>query len=349
MRIRTLISAGIAFAFGLGLAAAPASAQPQTWKVQTSMVAGDSYYTMLKDHWLDRLSAMTGGQIKIELTPIGSVVPHTETMNAISQGILQGDFTSTTYFAGRDKVFALMGDLISGYDTPLQLTMFCYHGGGREILQEAVDKYTGGTVQVVGCGAVAKEALVSKAKIATLADMKGKKIRSPEGLAAEVFRRAGAAPVAMPPSETYTALDKGVVDAADNSSYTMDKSSGMHKVAKFPIYPGIHSMPIIQFTVNKAIWNKLSPDLKKAVDAWYIAAIYDMTMRNELQDRLNVAADMADKSSGITIIDWSQADRDGLRAIAAGAWKDFAEGSPLAKKAYDANIAFMQKMGLLAK
>ena len=26
-----------------------------------------------------------------------------------------------------------------------------------------------------------------------------------------------------------------------------------------------------------------------------------------------------------------------------------AEGSPLAKKAYDANIAFMQKMGLLAK
>lgn len=108
-------------------------------------------------------------------------------------------------------------------------------------------------------------------------------------------------------------------------------------------------MPIIQFTVNKAIWNKLSPELKKAVDAWYIAAIYDMTMRNEMQDRLNVAADLADKSSGITIIDWSQADRDAFRALAAGAWKDFAEGSPLAKKAYDANIAFMQKMGLLAK
>ena len=200
----TAISAGIAVAFGIGLAAAPASAQPQTWKVQTSMVAGDSYYTMLQDHWLDRLAAMTGGQIKIELTPIGSVVPHTETMNAISQGILQGDFTSTTYFAGRDKVFALMGDLIAGYDTPLQLTMFCYQGGGREILQEAVDKYTGGTVQGVGCGAIAKEALVSKAKIATLADMKGKKIRSPEGLAAEVFRRAGASPVAMPPLASST-------------------------------------------------------------------------------------------------------------------------------------------------
>ncbi|MBM3534855.1 MAG: TRAP transporter substrate-binding protein [Alphaproteobacteria bacterium] len=348
MRLRTLISAGVAFVFGLGLAAAPASAQ-QSWKVQTSMVAGDAYYKMIQDHWLDRLAAMTGGQVKIELTPIGSVVPHTETMNAIGQGILQGDLTSTTYFAGRDKVFALMGDLIAGYDTPLQLTMFCYHGGGREILQEAFDRYSGGTVQVIGCGAIAKEALVSKARIATLADLKGKKIRSPEGLAAEVFRRAGAAPVAMPPSETYTALDKGVVDAADNSSYTMDKSVGMHKVAKFPIYPGIHSMPIIQFTVNKAMWNRLSPQTRQAVDSWYLAMIYDLTMRNELQDRVFVAQDKADKSSGIEIIDWSQPDRDAFRAIAAGAWKDFAEGSPLAKKAYDANIAFMQKMGLLAK
>lgn len=348
MKLKTLLYAGIAVAGTLGLLPAASQAQ-QTWKVQTSMVAGDAYYTMIQDHWLEKLSAMTGGQVKIELTPIGSVVPHTETMNAIGQGILGGDITSTTYFAGRDKVFALMGDLIAGYDTPLQLTMFCYHGGGREILQEAIDRYTGGTVQVVGCGAIAKEALVVKVPIRTLADMKGKKIRSPEGLAAEVFRRAGAAPVAMPPSETYTALDKGVVDAADNSSYTMDRSVGMHKVAKYPIYPGIHSMPIIQFTVNKAAWNKLSPQTRQAVDAWYIAMIYDLTMRNELQDRLAVAEDKANKAAGIEIIDWSQADRDAFRAIAAGAWKDFAEGSPLAKKGYDANIAFMQKMGLLAK
>ena len=33
-----------------------------------------------------------------------------------------------------------------------------------------------------------------------------------------MFRRVGGAPVAMPPSETYTALDKGVVDAADDTT-----------------------------------------------------------------------------------------------------------------------------------
>ena len=72
-------------------------------------------------------------------------------------------------------------------------------------------------------------------------DLKGVKIRSPEGLAAEVFKRAGASPVSLPFSEVYTALEKGVVDAADASAYVNNDASGMHKVAKHPVYPGIHS------------------------------------------------------------------------------------------------------------
>ena len=48
-----------------------------------------------------------------------------------------------------------------------------------------------------------KEALVSKVPIKGVADLKGVKIRSPEGLAADVFRRAGASP-SIPFSEVYT-------------------------------------------------------------------------------------------------------------------------------------------------
>jgi TRAP-type mannitol/chloroaromatic compound transport system substrate-binding protein len=338
-----------AAAIGLGLAAIAAPATAQTkWKLQTSMTSGDSIYKHVET-WIPKLTQMTGGKFTLELTPIGSVVPHTQTMDAVGQGILNGDLTSTVYFAGRDKAFALVGDLIAGYDSPLQLMMFCYYGGGRELLQEMFDRYTSGTVKVVGCGQGGKEALVAKVPIRKVDDFKGVKIRSPEGLAAEIFKRAGASPVAMPPSETYTALEKGVVDAADNSTYTMDKSTGMHKVAKYPIYPGIHSMPILQFTVNKAQWDKLDPALQTTVDVWYRSMMIDLVMSQEITDRELVAKDRADKSSGIEIIDWPQGERDKFRAIAAGAWKDFSEGSPLAKKAYDLNVAFMQKLGLLAR
>ncbi|MFZ9635740.1 MAG: TRAP transporter substrate-binding protein DctP [Alphaproteobacteria bacterium] len=209
------------------------------------------------------------------------------------------------------------------------------------------DKYGNKQVKVVGCATGGKEAFISKVPIRKVDDFKGKKIRSPEGLAADVFRRVGGAPVAMPPSETYTALDKGVVDAADDSTYSMSDSVGLFKVAKFPIYPGIHSMPILQFTVNMASWNRLNSAEQAAVDGWYRAAMADLVMSADVEDRKLVARDLADKSRGIEIIDWPQGERDKFRQIAAGAWKDFAQGSDIARKAYDANIRFMKQMNLL--
>ncbi len=327
--------------------AASASAE-QVWKVQTSMSAGESFYANIEEHWLPKLEAMTGGELKIELTPVGSVVPYNETMDAISQGIIQGDITATVYFSGRSKAFAILGDLIAGYETPDQIGMFCYHGGGRELIQEAYDTYAG-DVHVVGCGSIARESFTSKVPIRTLEDLKGIKMRSPEGLAAEVFSRAGAAPVALPSSEVYTSLDKGVIDASDFSSYTMDESVGLHEIAKFPIYPGIHSMPVIQLTVNKAAWDSLTEAQQTILDVWYRAMIDDLIMRNEITDRELVARDRNDPSRGVEVIDWAKEERDKLREIAAGAWADFAEGDELAKRAYEANIAFMKRLGLLAE
>ena len=329
---------------GAGIAGAGAA---EVWKVQTSMSAGESFYTNIEEHWLPRLAEMTGGELQIELTPVGSVVPYNETMDAISQGILQGDITATVYFSGRSKAFALLGDLIAGYERPDQIGMFCYHGGGRELIQEAFDQYADGNVQVVGCGSIARESFTSKVPIRTFEDLKGVKMRSPEGLAAAVFEKAGASPVALPSSEVYTSLDKGVIDASDFSSYTMDESIGLHEIAKFPIYPGIHSMPVIQFTVSKAAWDALTPAQQTILDVWYRAMIADLAAMNEITDRELVARDKNDASRGVEVIDWSKEDRDKLRQVAAEAWAEFAEGDELAKQAYEANLAFMKRLGLL--
>jgi TRAP-type mannitol/chloroaromatic compound transport system substrate-binding protein len=335
----------VAAASVLALAASAAAAE-QVWKVQTSMTAGESFYTNIEEHWLPRLAEMTNGELQIELTPVGSVVPYNETMDAIGQGILQGDITATVYFSGRSKAFALLGDLISGYETPDQIGMFCYHGGGRELIQETFDTYTGGTVQVIGCGAIARESFTSKIPIRGIEDLKGAKVRSPEGLAASVFQRAGASTVALPASEVHTSIDKGVIDAADFSSYTMDESVGLHEIARYPIYPGIHSMPVIQFTVNKAAYDSLTPAQQTILDVWYRAMIADLAMMNEISDRELVARDMAEGSE-VEVINWSKEDRDALRAIAAEAWEEFAEDDDLAKRAYEANIEFMKRLGLL--
>lgn len=339
----TFLSAVAVVAVTVGFAAA-ATAAERDLKVQTSSNASHFSLAYLNENWVPKLEEMTNGALSIELLPIESVVPRRETPEAISAGILDGDLTSINYFSGKDPAFALMGDLIAGYDTPEQMMEFCATGGGKELLQKLFDAYYDG-VHVVGCGSYAREAFVSTVPINGVADLAGLKIRAPEGLAADVFKRAGAAPVSLPGSETYGALEKGVIDAADNSAYANNDANGMHKIAKYPLYPGIHSMPILQFTVSKEVWDELSPENRKALTDWYQMAYTGLIEATRKKDEELVARDKA--AGELTIIDWPQAERDKLRAIAEKAWADFAAGSPLAKEAYDAHINFMKKKGLL--
>ncbi len=330
-------------ALALG-AAAVSAADAKTLKIQTSSTASHFTLAHLNENWVPKLKEMTNGSLEVELLPIESVVPHRETPEAVALGILDGDLTSINYFAGKDPAFALMGDLIAGYDSAAQIQTYCAIGGGKEMLQKLFDKYVPG-VHVVGCGAYAKEAFVSKVPINGVDDFKGVKVRSPEGLAADVFQRVGAAPVSLPGSEVYTSLEKGVIDAADNSAYANNDANGLHKVAKFPIFPGIHSTPILQFTVSQSAWDAMTPAEQTALEVWYQAAYNDLMRVVDLEDRRLVARDKA--AGELTIIDWPQAERDKFRNVAVEAWKDFAASSDLAKETYDSHIAFMKKAGLL--
>ena len=151
--------------------------------------------------------------------------------------------------------------------------------------------------------------------------------------------------MSLPFSEVYTALEKGVIDAADASAHVNNNASGMYKVAKFPIYPGIHSMAVLQFIVNKKTWDKLGPEGQTALEVWYSAAYDAMRREADLQDRAIAAEQRA--GGEIEVIDWSTDERAKFREIAVGAWNDFAAKSDLAKEALDAHLNYMKQIGLL--
>ena len=217
-------------------------------------------------------------------------------------------------------------------------------GGGKELLQKLYDRYQPG-VHVIGCSSEKREAFVSKVPVYGVKDLKGLKVRSPEGLAADVFKRAGASPVSLPGSEVYTALEKNVIDAADSSAYANNDAAGMHKVAKYPIYPGIHSMPFMQFTISDMTWKRLSAQEQAALTQWFTDAYDDIRVYLNEKDKELVARDK--KAGDLTIIDWPQEERDAFRKIAQSSWEAFAAASPLAKEVYQAHVAFMTKEGLL--
>jgi TRAP-type C4-dicarboxylate transport system substrate-binding protein len=213
------------------------------------------------------------------------------------------------------------------------------------MLQKIYDSVLPGKIHVLGCGPYGKEALVSKVPINGVADLKGVKIRSPEGLAADVFRRAGASPSSLPFSEVYTSLEKGIVDAADASVYINNHASGFHKIAKYPLYPGIHSMANLQTIINKKVFNKLSKQNQTALTVWTYWTWTAKLRDAGLEGRAQVAKDKA--AGDLTIIDWPVSERAKFRKIAVDAWNSAASKSPLAKEALDSNLAYMKKIGLL--
>ena len=114
MNIKLTGILGIAVAASLMIS----NANAKTIKVQASSKAGDWTHKFMTERYAPKLKAMTGGSLAITVLPTGAVVPYKESIDAVASGILDGDLNAISYFSGRDPAFAMIGDLIAGWDTP---------------------------------------------------------------------------------------------------------------------------------------------------------------------------------------------------------------------------------------
>ena len=248
--LRTAAKLSIA-AVAATLFAGTALAQNYTFKFQSSDPAGNPNF-VLQQGWAKNVSELTNGQITINLLPVGSIVSHSETQDAIAAGILDGHITDVSYFSGKDPAFGLIANPVGAWSDPHTMLDFMRNGGGGKLMQQLDGEYG---LHFIGATTPGLEALVSKVPLDGVADLKGLKIRAPEGLVANVFAAAGAAPVNLPGSEVYTALDKGVIDAADYTVFSTNQAQGLNDIAPNPVYPGFHSLPLVEIAISTKDWD----------------------------------------------------------------------------------------------
>lgn len=103
--------------------------------------------------------------------------------------------------------------------------------------------------------------LISKKPVRTLEDLKGMKIRSIGGVCNDYLEALGAVPVSLQNSESYTALQTGVIDGALSCSGPADTMK-LWENAKYLTKLNIMNMAI-PFAMNKKFFDNLSPDHKK--------------------------------------------------------------------------------------
>ncbi|WP_336057950.1 TRAP transporter substrate-binding protein [Nitratireductor sp. CH_MIT9313-5] len=318
-----------------------AFAQEYTFKFQSSDPAGNPNFELQKG-WTEQVAEATDGKVKIELLPVGSIVEHQETQDAIAAGILDGHITDTSYFAGKDAAFGLIANPVGAWSSPQQMFDFINEGGGKELMNELLNPYG---LQFIGATTPGLEAFVSAVPLEGVDDLKGLKMRAPEGLVQQVFAAAGAAPVNLPGSEVFTSLDKGVIEAADYSVFSTNQAQGLHDVAPHPVYPGFHSMPLVEVSMNKQKWDALPEDIQ---------ATLEQTVRDFAQHQVKTLSEADEKAVAqakeggeITVHNWSDEERAKFRSIATGEWEKVAERSANAKKVYETLTTYLKEKGLI--
>ena len=308
------------------------------WKAQALWSATETPYKMF-EKMLENIKLMTGGRLEIAPFPAGAIVPVTDCLDAVKNNVMQAMWMGPIYFSGKNPAFAALGELSMAWDHPMELDTFMYKGGGMELLRELYKPYG---VYSVGAIIYGMESYPSKIPLKKIEDFKGLKIRVPQGMEAEILTGIGASVIVLPGTEVYSALDKGVIDATNWGTPSMNDRLGFHKIAPYFTYPGWHSMPVGDFSVRQAEWDKLPADVKEIVETSIRRFTWDLIEQTFIEDIETVEKA---KAKGATPIAWSAEEKAKMRAESRKVWERWKEKSPQTRKVIETQEAFLRKLG----
>jgi TRAP-type mannitol/chloroaromatic compound transport system substrate-binding protein len=340
---RTLLKAAASastLAAGVTMPAVVRAQQVTRWRCQSMWSGAELTYKAFQD-FCERVTVNTGGRLVIEPFAAGAVTGAFETLDAVTAGVLQAHSSWPGYFSGKDAGLAVISDFVFGYQHPHQAEAWFQHRGGLQMLREAYAKYN---IYPVGVSWWGVETMVSKRPVLKLEDFKGIKIRSPQGMTAEILTKLGASIVVLPGGEVFSALDKGVVDAADWGTLSMNERMGFHAVAKHPTKL-FHSMPVQEFSVNMVAWKALPDDIKAVLHSMAREWTWDQVQRVAVDD-IRVGKELATKN--IKTDSWDDELMKKMRELAMKTWEDWSKKTPLAKQAYDSQLAWLKDLAVVA-
>lgn len=274
---RAAVAVG-AIALACTTAFAQTAQQPAKWRIQTAVPSASIYFELLK-RFGDRVDKMSGGRVKMEMLPDGAVVPAFEILDAVDKGIVEGGYAWTHYWSGKHPAAGLFSNPMAGAGVGLDQmshVAWIFEGGGYDLYRKLYSDVLKVNVEPLFIQPMGPDPLGwFKSPIASTADFKKMKYRSPPGITGEIFKEMGVAAVAMPGGEIVPAAQRGVIDAAEWIGPADDMILGFHNVFKHYYLQGLHqSTDIGEIIINKAAWNKLSPDLQEIIRA---AAMASMT------------------------------------------------------------------------
>ncbi|MGE5293284.1 MAG: TRAP transporter substrate-binding protein [Solirubrobacterales bacterium] len=207
--------------------------------------------------WAKEVEKRTNGKVKITMYAGGTLTNPQQCYEGVVNGISDIGMSCFAYTQGRFP-------LLEGLDLPLG-----YPNGhvATQVATELTQKYQPKEVSDVHILYVHSHGpglLASKKSVKSLDEFKGLKVRV-TGNSKKLVEALGGTPVAMPQSDTYESLSKGVVDATLCPIETLKGWKQGEVVSSITDATAVGYTTAMFVAMNKAKWDALPADVQKTI------------------------------------------------------------------------------------
>jgi len=300
---------GAAFAFPAHL-----GAQTKTVVWNLPHVAAPTYYlTTNMKIFADKVKEKSNGRMEIRVHPASSLYPGPELIPALVEGRAEIAPVLTGYLV---DLLLPMGVL----ELPFMTSSPQEHRKAAEALRPffAEQFAKKGLLLMTVHPWPSQQLYSTKKAIGTADDWKGIKIRTTGAEQTELVKALGGAPVNVAFGELYTALQRGVVDAAITSA-TNAEPMKFFEVSKYLNYWFINGFYLEFLGINKKAWDALPSDLQDVVKnslkevrfedrTWEDAMSWDAKAKTKVQEL------------GMSVVDVPKSEIEKARKLSRPSW-----------------------------
>lgn len=259
MKLKKVVVLLVVFALCAGVQCfvpQPASGEQAITLTYANFPPAATFPSVQMERWAREVEKRTNGKVKVQTFPGGTLLPAKNIFDGVISGAADIGNFAMSYQPGRFPVSEAV-DLPVGFTSAKVASL---------VLYDLIEKYNAKEfekVKIITLFTCPPTNFMTKVPVKTLKDLHGMELRV-AGTSAEVVKRLGGIPVAMPQSETPEAIQKGVVKGMVSSLEILKD----FKFAAYTPYATMADLPVVSFAVvmNKEKWSSLPSDVKKVFD-----------------------------------------------------------------------------------
>lgn len=255
-RCFTVIAKVLGLALVLGIMTPPALTAQEIKLTYANFPPAQTFPCIQMERWAKEVEKRTNGKVKVQTFPGGTLLPAKNIFDGVISGTADIGNFAMSYQPGRFPVSEAV-DLPLGFQSAKVASL---------VLYDLIEKYRPKEfekVKIITVFTCAPNDLMTSKPVKSLADLKGMELRV-SGTGAEVIKRLGGIPIAMPMSDTPEAIQKGIVKGIVSSLETLKDFN----YAAYCPYATEANLFVVSFAVvmNRAKWDALPADVKKVID-----------------------------------------------------------------------------------